>query len=148
MARRGRFRMNNSAAKELRRKDALKRAEARVGLSDQDKLSALDKNLGVGVGAKRERAKLLARIAGPKKVAQTAAEAPKPEVTVKPIQLLVEGEVGLEVRAGQVTLIVGERKPVPVISMSQLRRLADQHEFDASGFLKAFKAHLATTETR
>ena len=128
-----------NSGKEARRKDAEDRRQARIAMSDQDKLDSLDKNLGPGVGAKKERAKLSARIAGTVKVAKPAKTVEAP-VAVEGVKLLVEGDVGLELRAGQLTLIVGDKKPIPVISLSQLRRLADQNEFDATPFIKAYRS--------
>jgi hypothetical protein len=47
----------------LRRKSARQRKEARDALTDQQQLDRLDKLLGVGKGAKKERARLTGRIA-------------------------------------------------------------------------------------
>lgn len=46
-----------------RREDASKRQEARDKRSPQEQIALLDKRLGKGVGAQRERAKLEAQIA-------------------------------------------------------------------------------------
>jgi hypothetical protein len=49
--------------KKMRQEEAAERAAARALLSTQEKIDALDKLLGKNVGAKRERAKLQARLA-------------------------------------------------------------------------------------
>ena len=51
------------ALKEIRQKEAKRRAEAHAKLSTREKLKALDDLLGEGLGAKKERAKLGARLA-------------------------------------------------------------------------------------
>lgn len=48
--------------KPMRREEAAQRAEARSKRSPQDQLAILDRNLGVGIGAVKERARLLAQI--------------------------------------------------------------------------------------
>lgn len=49
--------------KKMRQEEAAERAAARALLSTQEKIDALDNLLGKGVGAKKERAKLQARLA-------------------------------------------------------------------------------------
>lgn len=49
--------------KKIRQEEAAERAAARALLSTQEKIDALDKLLGKDVGAKKERAKLQARLA-------------------------------------------------------------------------------------
>jgi hypothetical protein len=48
----------------LRRKSAAQRKEARDALTDQQQLDRLDKMLGAGKGAKKERARLIEKIVG------------------------------------------------------------------------------------
>jgi len=64
--------------KKIRREQAAERAAARASLSTQEKIDALDKLLGEGVGAKKERAKLQARLAE-----EQATKAVKSEKKVK-----------------------------------------------------------------
>jgi len=45
--------------KNLRREEAVERTEGWQSLSIQDQLAALNRRLGVGVGAKKQRARLL-----------------------------------------------------------------------------------------
>lgn len=49
---------------ERRLSNADERADYRASLSDKDQLAVLDRRLGKGVGAQKERARLLARIEG------------------------------------------------------------------------------------
>lgn len=56
-------RENFSGTKQARREDAVKRAAVRAARTPQEQLDILDKRLGVGVGAKKEREKLQAIIA-------------------------------------------------------------------------------------
>lgn len=51
---------NSSAAKKLRKEAANKRNFLKQGRSIQKQLGILDRRLGFGVGAKKERARLLA----------------------------------------------------------------------------------------
>lgn len=51
--------------KEARRADATIRAEERAKRSPQQQLEVLDRTLGKGVGAVKERARLKAQIAAP-----------------------------------------------------------------------------------
>lgn len=53
--------------KSIRRDEANKRAEQRSQLTPQQQLDVLDKRLGVGVGAKKEREKLNKLIANMQK---------------------------------------------------------------------------------
>ena len=50
-----------------RRADAVERAAARASISDAEQLARLDAMFGEGNGAKKERAKLKARIENPAK---------------------------------------------------------------------------------
>jgi len=50
--------VNSPERKDQRRKDAQVRAEQRGLLTPQQQIDRLDKRLGAGVGAKKERAKL------------------------------------------------------------------------------------------
>ncbi len=50
-----------------RREEATARNEAWAGLSLKDKLAALDARLGKGVGATKQRARILAMMEAPKK---------------------------------------------------------------------------------
>ena len=50
-----------------RQAEAQERNAARAALTDQQQLDRLDKILGVGVGATKERARLKARIENPEK---------------------------------------------------------------------------------
>lgn len=52
--------------KEIRRKEAQERAEVRAQRSPQEQLAILDKRLGKGQGAQRERARLQSIIEGGK----------------------------------------------------------------------------------
>lgn len=54
--------MNMQRNRTLRQQEAKERAAARAELTDQQQLERLDKLLGVGVGAKRERERLARRI--------------------------------------------------------------------------------------
>ena len=56
-------RPNRHVLREMRRKEHKERAAARSKLTTKQKLEALDRLLGKGVGAKKERAKLEARLA-------------------------------------------------------------------------------------
>jgi len=53
--------------KEIKRKEAMERKATTDKLSAKEKLTRLDKRLGVGIGAKKERTRLLALINGGKK---------------------------------------------------------------------------------
>mgnify|MGYP001586060108 CR=1 FL=1 len=55
------------STKTLRKDDAKERAEYRDNLTAEQQLARLDKRLGIGIGAKRERAALAKQIAGRKK---------------------------------------------------------------------------------
>lgn len=151
MARRGRFRMGKSApAHERRAADAKARRKAAGNLTPQQKLERLDRTLGVGVGAKKERAKLAAKIAAPAPAPSTTAAAPTPggpapAVEAAPVIMASDGVATMSLRAGKVTIIVGNR-PTPVVSMSQLRRMGQQHGFDGNEFARKYRDHLATTE--
>ena len=57
-----------------RQAEAVERKEARAALTDQQQLERLDKILGVGVGAKKERERLAKRIVA---VAKKKTAAPK-----------------------------------------------------------------------
>jgi hypothetical protein len=54
------MKMNRNRA--ARQAEAIERKEARAALTDQQQLSRLDKILGVGIGAKKERERLARRI--------------------------------------------------------------------------------------
>ena len=54
------MKMNRNRA--ARQVEAVERKEARAALTDQQQLTRLDKILGVGVGAKKERERLAKRI--------------------------------------------------------------------------------------
>lgn len=54
------MRMNRNRA--TRKAEAIERKEARAAITDQQQLARLDKILGVGVGAKKERERLAKRI--------------------------------------------------------------------------------------
>lgn len=58
----------------IRQAEAKERNEARAALTDQQQLDRLDKILGAGVGAKKERARLAKRISseGSKKPSKKA----------------------------------------------------------------------------
>jgi len=55
--------MKASALKQLHREEAEERQAIRNKRTDQDQIAELDKMFGKGNGAKRERTRLLARIA-------------------------------------------------------------------------------------
>lgn len=59
-----RFKFNRKDLKEARQKEAAVRLEERSKRSPQEQLATLDRTLGVGVGAVRERARLQKLIAG------------------------------------------------------------------------------------
>lgn len=50
--------LNNSFGRKNKHTEALERAAARAKLTPQEQLAKLDKRLGKGVGARRERARL------------------------------------------------------------------------------------------
>jgi hypothetical protein len=135
-------------AHERRAKDAAERAATAGALTPQQKLERLDRALGVGVGAKRERAKLAAKIAGPVRAASTTAAPATPggpaPAAEAPVILASDGPATMSLSAGTVNIIVGNHK-VPVISMSQLRRMGDQHGFDGNEFARQYRAHLAAS---
>jgi len=62
------------ALKEIRQREHAERAKARAKLTMAQKLKALDDLLGVGQGAKRERAKLEARLAKKGQPRETKSE--------------------------------------------------------------------------
>jgi hypothetical protein len=57
--RRGMLHIEQPNRAELRKARAAEREAARENMSPADKLEALDKRLGAGVGAKKERARLV-----------------------------------------------------------------------------------------
>ena len=59
-----RFKINRRDLKEARRVSATARIEERSKRSPQEQLATLDRTLGVGVGAVRERARLQKLIPG------------------------------------------------------------------------------------
>ena len=63
-----------------RQAEAKERAAARAALTDQQQLDRLDKILGAGIGAKKERARLAKRIV---EVAKTKTSAPKKKKAAK-----------------------------------------------------------------
>lgn len=146
MARRGRFRMGKKTpGHERRAADAKKRLEGAPVLSPQQKLERLDRTLGVGVGAAKERAKLAAKISGGTRAAIIPSAA-SPETKSEEKLLAADGDARMVLSAGKVTIVAGSHQAVPVISMSQLRRMGDQHGFDGNEFARQYRAHLQTIE--
>ncbi len=119
MARQGKHRMklNKTGRKTL----ADERAVERAARSPQQQLARLDTFLGVGLGAKKERARL----------------APKPVVS------RVSGiETTISVSAPGFTANI-DGKTIPIQSISQIRRLGAQYEVDTKPLIKGFKEFLA-----
>lgn len=148
MARRGRFRMGNSVEKAQRRQRAEARQKAREGLTEEQKLAALDARFGAGKGATKERMRLYDRImarGGDRK----SAGIPKKEVQASlaplgaPTKVVESGAAQFRVFPGQKFSLVFDGRVIPVQSISQLRRLADQHDLEVKPFIAEYKATLA-----
>lgn len=123
-------------AHERRAKDAAERAAAAGELTPQQKLERLDRNLGVGVGAKKERARLAAKLT---KSATSESHSKSTLATAPAEYVQLEGAVQLMLSAGKVTIVVFGKQPIPVLSMSQLRRMGDQHGFDGNEFARKYR---------
>ena len=65
--------------RELRNTEAVVRDEARAARSPQEQLALLDERLGKGIGAKRERERLLAQIANRRNSAESTSVVRRPK---------------------------------------------------------------------
>ena len=88
----------------IKREEAAERLKYWSGLSPQAQLEALDRRLGKGVGAVRQRVEILSKIAGPK----SAQSAPKVEA---PVQVVADGEPEKRLRAKERRELSQQKRP-------------------------------------
>lgn len=110
----------------------------------EERLVQLDAKFGPGLGAGKERAKLQAVIDA----------RPKPERTdvslsqrvISPVRL-EEGQPCIRITGPQAVLVCNGRL-IPLQSLSQLKRLAAQNEFEAGPLVKQLRAHIIRTQEK
>lgn len=152
MARRGRFRMAlNKAAREVRQTEAKVRQTESDTLPPVQRLARLDTLLGPGRGAVKERARLAKPATKKAKPAEVKVvdEAEAVVVTEILVRSANRAEPTLSRTSGKLVLYwegAGRTANVPLVSLSQLRRLSQQEEFPLANYATAFRAHLAQQE--
>jgi hypothetical protein len=137
---------------EERKAGVATRVAETAGKTPQQRLAELDQRFGPGLGAAKERARLQAALGeAPPSAAPASPPAPTPATAQLPPagaeELARDASTGTRLYRGadaRITIRIGGRD-VPILSLSQIRRLGEQEGFDSKPFVVAFRTQLKET---